>query len=532
MNILARLIVTLCLPFIASCTQAQSQTYMAGVDASSFTRAELDQMLAPIALYPDTVLSHLLIAATYPLEVVQADRWAQNNSHLDAQAAVSAVEHKNWDPSVQALVAFPQILERMSDDLDWTQRLGDAFLANEAEVMAVIQDLRQKAYASGNLEKMQHVRVQREKSIIIIEPAVERVVYIPYYDTRVVYGGWWWPNYPPTYWHHPRNHVYVGGVYWGPRAYLGSTFFSTSFHWHQRRVVYVDYRQHRAQRLHTSRKIARFHGAHHWQHNPVHRRGVAYRTEKIRDHYGSPRTSFSKLREQREHDRVGAKRPGVNSSRREATRSDQRRTEGAHRFERTDSRAERLQQRLSNDTAAPKREWRRDELPRNDEKQKRALRSGGDRTEHSISKAERRERLQQNQSTADRSPAGLSPKMDRAARSGPAEREQRRAPQDAAVSRDAEKRSAVLESRRAQVKERKARPMGGEQSDRRTQLSTPIEKQVSPPPRREARREVPTRSTETRSNRRVEQTRQRESGASRSRAGESSGRREWRRAGQ
>src|SRR5690606_2524898 len=135
-----------------------------------------------------------LIASTYPLEVVQAARWATANSKLRAEAALSAVDHQDWDPSVKALVAFPQILQRMSDDLDWTQRVGDAFLADEAEVMDVIQDLRQKAYASGNLDKMEHVRVQREEKVIVIEPAVERVVYVPYYDFRLIYGNWWWPD--------------------------------------------------------------------------------------------------------------------------------------------------------------------------------------------------------------------------------------------------------------------------------------------------------------------------------------------------
>src|SRR5690606_9466242 len=107
----------------------------AAADSGDFTAAELDQMLAPVALYPDTVLSHVLIASTYPLEVVQADRWTRENPGLETEAAVAAVENQDWDPSVKALVAFPQVLDRMSADLAWTQRLGDAFLADEGAVM-------------------------------------------------------------------------------------------------------------------------------------------------------------------------------------------------------------------------------------------------------------------------------------------------------------------------------------------------------------------------------------------------------------
>lgn len=267
---------------------------------TDFTAAELDQMLAPIALYPDTVLSHILIASTYPLEVVQADRWARENPGLEAEAAVAAVEDQDWAPSVKALVAFPQVLQRMSDDLAWTQRLGDAFLGDEAQVMDSIQNLRTKAYASGSLDKLEHVHVQREKEIIIIEPAVERVVYVPVYDTRVVYGNWWWSDYPPVYWHYPSHYTFVSGFYWGPRIHVGPSFYFSSFHWHRRQVVYVDHRRyHNRPHFHTGRSIANYSGARHWRHNPTHRRGVAYHNDRVRQHYGSNRQSYRATREQR-----------------------------------------------------------------------------------------------------------------------------------------------------------------------------------------------------------------------------------------
>jgi hypothetical protein len=277
-----------------------SGTSLAKAEPQDFTPAELDQMLAPIALYPDTILSHVLIAATYPLEIVQADRWVRDNPGLEAEGAVAAADAQDWDPSVKALVAFPQILERMSDDLAWTQKLGDAFLDDEAEVMDAIQRLRNHAYASGNLDRVEHLRVQREKEIIIIEPAQERIVYVPVYDTRVVYGRWWWDDYPPIYWHYPAHYTFVHGFYWGPRIHIGSSFYFSSFHWHRRQVVYVDHhRHHHRPHFHSGRAIVRYEGARHWRHNPVHRRGVAYRNERAQQHFGSNRQDYRSARQER-----------------------------------------------------------------------------------------------------------------------------------------------------------------------------------------------------------------------------------------
>jgi hypothetical protein len=254
----------------------------------NFSRAELDQMLAPIALYPDTVLSHILIASTYPLEVVKANRWREGHSQLNAEQAAMAVDSKSWDPSVKALVVFPEIIKRMNDDLDWTQRIGDAFLADEALVMDVIQGLRQRAYNAGSLKEMQYTKVYRENRVIIIEPSVERVVYVPYYDTREVYGGWWWPNNPPVYWsnHYSSRHVHVSNrFYWGPSIYVGSSFFISAFQWNNRHVVVLDTHYHH--KTYTSRAISRNHNAKHWQHNPKHRGGIDYRNNHVRQRYRS-----------------------------------------------------------------------------------------------------------------------------------------------------------------------------------------------------------------------------------------------------
>lgn len=251
-----------------------------------YSQAELDQMLAPIALYPDTVLSHVLIAATYPLEVVQAARWSRDTGY-SREYAVDAASRMDWAPSVATLVAFPELLDRMDRDLDWTQRLGDAFLMQEADVLDTIQYLRDEAYAHGHLRTNEHVRVVRETRYIYIEPARSRVVYVPYYDPRIVYGSWRWASHPPTYWHRPAGFRVSIGFHWGSGYRVQPRFYSSSFHWSQRQVVVVNnhYYGHRGHGkshgsrydFHSGRDVARHADASRWSHNPQHRRGVDYR---------------------------------------------------------------------------------------------------------------------------------------------------------------------------------------------------------------------------------------------------------------
>ena len=181
-------------------------------DRVPFRQAELDQMLAPVALYPDSLLSQVLMASTYPLEVVQAARWSRANPGLKGQDAVRAVEHMDWDPSVKSLTAFPQILTMMDEKLEWTRRLGEAFLAQQADVMDTVQGLRRRAEAAGNLRSSEQMRVAREGEVITIHQPAPEVVYVPYYNPAVVYGPWWWPAYPPVYWGAARRLLRGPGV--------------------------------------------------------------------------------------------------------------------------------------------------------------------------------------------------------------------------------------------------------------------------------------------------------------------------------
>ena len=172
-------------------------------ESPAFKPEELEQLAAPIALYPDSLVAQILIASTYPLEVVQADRFAKQNKNLKGDALTKALEAQTWDPSVKSLVNFSQVLTMMSEKLDWTQKLGDAFLAQEKAVMDTIQSLRAKAQAAGNLKTTKEQTVIVEQKVIRIEPASPQVIYVPTYNPTVVYGAWPYPAYPPYYYYPP-----------------------------------------------------------------------------------------------------------------------------------------------------------------------------------------------------------------------------------------------------------------------------------------------------------------------------------------
>ncbi len=275
-----------CMP-LASVQAAQttdSYTYVASDDAIS--DAELAQMLAPIALYPDSLLTHILIASTYPLEIVQANRWLTTQGNRDTNQIMAAVESQDWDPSVKALVAFPNVLERLNNDLVWTQNLGDAFLQDEGRMLDTIQTLRQQADEANNLADLEQVKVSRVERRIIIESVRPEIVYVPYYDSRIVYGHWRWNRYPPVYWHAPayvnyRPHHHA--IFWDSGVRISFNFFFSGFHWHDRRVIAVPV--HKNYRYYTPRRISYSHGAQHWQHKPKHRKGVAYRSQVISKRY-------------------------------------------------------------------------------------------------------------------------------------------------------------------------------------------------------------------------------------------------------
>ena len=278
-------------------------------EEQQFSDAELAQMLAPIALYPDSLLTHILIASTYPLEVVQANRWRKKHKDLQANDAVNKAEDKDWDPSVVALVAFPSVLEKLSDDLDWSQKLGDAFLQNEARVLASIQTLRQQADNANTFDDMDNMKVTKVNQEIIIEPVQKEIVYVPVYDTRVVYGHWRWYNYPPVYWVYPPRYPvhypshYSSHFYWHSGIHISFNYYFSAFHWHNRHIVVTHHSHSNHYRPRT--RIVSSSGAQRWAHKPQHRRGVAYRSTVVKQRYNSHRPSAAQTKQLRSVERYG-----------------------------------------------------------------------------------------------------------------------------------------------------------------------------------------------------------------------------------
>lgn len=243
-----------------------------------YPQHELDRLLAPVALYPDSLLSQVLMAATYPADVVEAARWSRANPHLAGDDAVRAADREDWDPSVKSLLAFPHLLQRMDEKLDWTRSLGEAFLAQEPQVMETVQQLRRRAHAAGHLRSDDRILVQPQGQAIAIAPAQPHVVYVPYYDPLVVYGPWWWPAYQPVYWapwpgyvrvHRPGLSV---SLWWGAPVRLSLGFFFGGVDWHHRQVRVVHVHNHY---VHAHRHVHLAPG--HWRHAPRRDRVVEHR---------------------------------------------------------------------------------------------------------------------------------------------------------------------------------------------------------------------------------------------------------------
>jgi len=220
---------------------AQSQNNTESSATQNFTKEELAQMLAPIALYPDALLSQVLMAASYPFEVVEADRFLAKNPGLRGDALDNALKEKDWDVSVLALCYYPKVLSMMTENLNWTARLGDAFVGQQQEVMDTVQELRGKAYAQGNITTTQEQKVIVEERIIRIETVSPDYMYVPIYDPYVIYGPWWYPAFPPFPIFYPGVAVIGPRIVFTPRIFVGFGVFGWSiFNWHAHNVAFVN----------------------------------------------------------------------------------------------------------------------------------------------------------------------------------------------------------------------------------------------------------------------------------------------------
>ena len=266
----------------------------APADAPPFKPEQLEQIVAPIALYPDPVIAHIMMASTYPIEVIQAARFARANPNLKDTALNEELKKYDWDDSVKALVSFPQVLEMMDKQLEWMQKLGDATLAQQKDTMDAIQRLRAKAQKAGNLKSTEQQKVTVQDSppgqqTIIIEPASPDVVYVPTYDPTVVYGAWPYPAYPPYYYYPPYYPYYglgyaalwfgagmiVGGALWGNCNWGGGNFdLKVEHHNNFNRNV------NRGDRVNP---LGGDRGS--WQHRPEHRKGAGYRDQATQQRF-------------------------------------------------------------------------------------------------------------------------------------------------------------------------------------------------------------------------------------------------------
>jgi len=180
----------------------QESTASSQSQAAKIPPEQLDSLVAPIALYPDPLLAQTLAASTYPLEIIQLQQWLERNKSLKDKALADAVSKQSWDASIQALAALPDVVKRLADDIQWTTDLGNAFLAQQSDVMDAVQRMRKKAQDKGNLKSTEQQRVETKviesKSVIVVEQANPQIVYVPSYDPVVVYGPAYYP-YPPIY---------------------------------------------------------------------------------------------------------------------------------------------------------------------------------------------------------------------------------------------------------------------------------------------------------------------------------------------
>src|SRR5215471_8274466 len=260
---------------------------------------KLDSLVAPIALYPDPLLAQTLAASTYPLEVIQLQQWIANNIYLKDQALADAVEMQPWDPSVQAMAAFPDVVKFLSDNVAWMTDLGNAFLAQQADVMDAVQRMRATAQRSGNLSSTPEQTVQMQagengQQAIAIEPANSEMVYVPSYDSTVVYGDSAYA-YPTLYYASPLYYRTAGALAFGAGVALGAAWggnWGYGCKW-ANGDINVNYNNKYVNNSNRNRNINYGNrpsqqpvgGA--WQHNPQHRGGAPYADRRTANKYAS-----------------------------------------------------------------------------------------------------------------------------------------------------------------------------------------------------------------------------------------------------
>jgi hypothetical protein len=255
-------------------------------EAPKIPNDQLDSLVAPIALYPDPLLAQTLAASTYPLEIIQLQQWMGKNKTLKGKALTEAVEKQNWDPSVQAMATFPDVVKLLADSIAWTSDLGNAFLAQQADVMDAVQRMRTKANSAGKLKTSQEQKVETKqvegKTVVVIEQTDPKVVYVPSYDPVVVYGPPVYP-YPPVYYPTGRLLAFGAGVAIG--AAWGNNNWGWGCGWGNNNVN-INVNNNFVNNYNRTNVNNRISNNSNWQHNAQHRGGAPYANKSIANKYG------------------------------------------------------------------------------------------------------------------------------------------------------------------------------------------------------------------------------------------------------
>jgi len=263
--------------------------------AAKLPPEQLDSLVAPIALYPDPLLSQTLVASTYPLEIIQLQQWLEKNKGLKDKALTEAVEKQGWDPSIQAMASLPDVVKQLSENIKWTTDLGNAFLAQQGEVMEAVQRMRKKAKDTGNLKTTEQQKVETKvvenKSVIIVEQANPQVVYVPTYNPTVVYGPpvYAYPPivYPPAGYYAAGMAISFGvgvamGAAWGGGWGYGAGWGHNDVNVNVNNNYVKNYNRQNANNQIGNRSG----GNNNWQHNPQHRGGAPYSNQRVANQYG------------------------------------------------------------------------------------------------------------------------------------------------------------------------------------------------------------------------------------------------------
>jgi hypothetical protein len=275
---------------------APQQGASSGQDAPKIPNDQLDSLVAPIALYPDPLLSQVLVASTYPLEIIQLQQWMAQHKDLKGDALTTAVQKEDWDPSIQAMSVLPDAVKQLADNIKWTTDLGNAFLAQQADVMDAVQRMRMKAKNAGNLKstEQQKVEVQtvESKTVVVIQQANPQIVYVPSYNPVVVYGPPVYP-YPPIYYPPPGYYAAGVAIAFGVGIAIGAAYhggWGYGCGWGHSSIninVNNNYVSHyNRTNINNGNRVSHHNNGGTWQHNPQHRGGAPYSNRATATQYG------------------------------------------------------------------------------------------------------------------------------------------------------------------------------------------------------------------------------------------------------